>query len=296
MNKTIIYFILTTLMSLLGTKTVAYDIAVENSAGVKIYYNYLDIDNELAVVKGDSKYTSTIVIPDIVTHDNNTFKVTRIGSEAFYECDGLTSVIIPNTVRDIEDYAFSYSADLTSVPLGNNVTTIGNDAFSGCYSLSSINIPDSMKTIGGFAFANCKSLASINIPNSVTAIGYSAFSGCESLTSIIIPNSVNNIGGGIFTNCISLISVTIPDNMTNIVNSMFSGCSALISISIPNSVKRIEDYAFAGFFGECTLSRIESFHFPSVDCRIKALLSVFFSLIGICGSDIDGLPSHQTTK
>jgi len=71
---------------------------------------------------------------------------------AFYECSGLTSVTIPNSV-----------------------TSIGGSAFKGCSSLTSVTIPNSVTTIGSYAFSHCKELASVTIGSGVTSIGYNAF-------------------------------------------------------------------------------------------------------------------------
>ena len=87
--------------------------------------------------------------------------VTIIGVEAFYGCDGLTSVTIPNSV-----------------------TIIGDGAFSECSGLTSVAIPFSVTSIGSFAFQSCSDLTSVVIPSSVTSIGDGAFSECSGLTSV----------------------------------------------------------------------------------------------------------------
>ena len=117
-----------------------------------------------------------------------------ICNEAFYWCDSLTSINIPDSVTSIGDRAFIRCESLTNINIPDSVTSIGNSAFYGCVSLTCINIPDSVTSIGDWAFNQCESLTSINIPNCVTSIGNEAFYECKSLTSIIIPNSVIKMG------------------------------------------------------------------------------------------------------
>ena len=197
-----------------------------------------------------------------------------IGNGAFFWCESLTSINIPNSVTTIGNGAFSRCSSLISINIPNSVTTIGRGAFTFCNSLTSITIPNSVVTIIGnpfyFWYGNLynESKAFIyedhvlfnknkttliayiareknyTIPNSVTTIGEGAFKGCHFLTSIKIPNSVTTIGEGAFNGCYSLTSINIPNSVTTIGKLAFNGCYSLTSINIPNSVTTIENRAF----------------------------------------------------
>ena len=108
----------------------------------------------------------------------------NIGDYAFYNCTGLTSVIIPSSVTTIGSYAFSDCNGLASLTIGNGVTSIGSYAFYSCNNLTSVTIPSSVTTIGSCAFSGCTGLTNVTIGNGVTNIGSYAFSGCTGLTSI----------------------------------------------------------------------------------------------------------------
>ena len=117
----------------------------------------------------------------VITFDGD---VTMIGDEAFYNCDKLTSVTLPESVASIGKKAFYDCDGLTEFTIPDSVTTIGYEAFYKCTSLTSVKIGDSVTTIGYFAFSSCTSLTSVNIPDSVTSIGERAFSWCTRLTSV----------------------------------------------------------------------------------------------------------------
>ncbi len=176
---------------------------------------------------------------------NLTAPVTSIERIAFWNCTGLTSVIIPNSVTSISVAAFWYCTSLSSVTIPNSVTTIGYDAFAVCSSLTSVTIPNSVTSIGHGAFADCSSLTSVTIPNSVTEIPSGCFFSCTSLTRVTIPNSVTTIGDNAFCDCPSLTSVTIGNSVTTIGEDAFSFCSSLPNVTIPNSVTTIGISAFA---------------------------------------------------
>ena len=81
---------------------------VASAAAVEIdgiYYNIIGTGKELEVTKNDGN-TGDVVIPETVIYNEKTYSVTSIGSYAFHDCSGLTSVTIPNSVTSIGSYAF----------------------------------------------------------------------------------------------------------------------------------------------------------------------------------------------
>ena len=130
------------------------------------------VGGEIPMLEGD------LVLP-------NDGRITSIGNNAFCYCDGLTSVIIPDSV-----------------------TSIGESAFYGCERLTSVTIPDGVTSIGERVFAECTALTSIELPDGITSIGERAFYGCTGLTSIKLPDSVTSIGKFTFGSCGTVKSIT----------------------------------------------------------------------------------------
>ena len=240
----------------------AYDFSIENSDGKVIYYLFGNSENEVSVCRSSLSrntynyychdYGGKIEIPESVVYNEKIYKVTSVSSNAFENCDELTSITIPNSVTTIGSFAFYDCDGLTSINIPNSITSIGDAAFQDCYRLTSVNISNSITSIGNSTFKSCVNLTSVTIPNGVISIGHSAFYGCEKISSITIPNSVTSINSNAFYDCKGLASVLLSNNITTIEPSTFYGCSNLTSIIIPNSVVSIGSNAF----GNC--SNLES--------------------------------------
>jgi len=221
MKKQLLFFVL----MLLPLVASAYDFSAKNADGVTIFYNFINDDKELEVTDYGPTissiysrvYKGNVVIPEEVTYMNRTRKVTSIGYYAFYDCDDLTSVTIPNSVTSIGSCAFMSCYDLTSVIIPNSVTSIGSGAFSDCARLTSITISNSVTSISSSAFEGCYSLTSVTIPNSVTSIEKRAFYRCSGLTSITIPNSVTSIGSSAFERCDIPTVISLIENPFTII-------------------------------------------------------------------------------
>ncbi|UMB59745.1 leucine-rich repeat domain-containing protein [Lutibacter sp. A80] len=129
---------------------------------VGIKYN-ITSGSTVEVVKNSPVYSGVINIPDTVTHLGITYNVTSIATQAFYQCTGLTSVTIPNSVIVIGAEAFHNCTSLTNVSIPNSVTTIEDNAFNNCTGLASVSIGSSILTIGNYTFNNCTSLTSVSV-------------------------------------------------------------------------------------------------------------------------------------
>ena len=199
--------------------------------------------SETKIVSGGGRYLYDDYNRDYYTHDN------ELGSRAFYNCSGLTSLSLPSGITSIGWEAFSGCSGLTSLSLPSGITSIGSKAFSGCSGLASLSLPSGLTSIGSEAFSGCSGLTSLSLPSGLTSIGSEAFSGCSGLTSLSLPSGLTSIDFNAFSGCSGLTSLSLPSGLTSIDFNAFSGCSGLTSLSLPSGLTSIGDGAFSGCSG-----------------------------------------------
>lgn len=257
---------------------------------------------------------------EIILPDNYKGEYYSIGSEAFENCDNITSVVISDGVISIGNYAFYDCDKLVNVEISNSVTDIWSHAFSSCDKLANIDIPNSVETIGDYAFCYLKNLTSIDIPSSVKTIGQMAFQDCG-LTSITMNSGETKIGQKAFARCYNLerVNITdlaawckiyfetydsnpvhiaksiymngeeitelvIPEGVTSIRQWAFVNCNNIKSVTIANSTKSVGNWAFSACKGLTTVkfgNGVETIWAAFEDCENLSHVEISPNLKGI---------------
>lgn len=253
------------------------------------------------------------VIPDeAFTGCNKLVKVniypTTIGESAFLDCQslsdlefianvadvavgafsntGIRTLNVPETLKVIKAYTFSYCSLLKDITLPDTLESIDPYAFYCSDNVKSVTTPSlglhaipasnlesviltSGTTIAEAAFCYIENLKYLEIaPDTITTIGKSAFAGCKYLTNVTLPDTVTSIGDGafaetgltnivlpnklaaisdsVFKNCLDLKSVSMPDAITSIGDEAFLYCESLATINLPTKLNSIGNHAFMG--------------------------------------------------
>ena len=150
-----------------------------------IYYNVTSSTERTVEVtfRGEywhyyDEYQGVVKIPSTFFYNGMEYHVVSIGSEAFYGCRGLTSIILPESLTSIGSKAFYDCWGLTSINFPEGLTSIGSETFYHCSGLTSIDLPEGLTSIGNYTFYGCRGLTSINFPEGLTSIGFEAFRDC----------------------------------------------------------------------------------------------------------------------
>lgn len=134
-------------------------------------------DGTLEVIQvGESK---KIKIP----REYNGRTVTSIGKSSF-RMSKVEEVILPNTIKSIAEYSFSFATELKEIIIPEGITEISANTFTGCTSLTYVQLPESLEKIGMYAFDGSGIECAV-IPMNVTTIDEFAFAECPYLTDVI---------------------------------------------------------------------------------------------------------------
>ena len=165
----------------------------------------------------------------------------KISNSMFSGCSALSSIALPDSVTEIERYAF-FETGLRNIQLPEKLTLIGEYAFCNCKNLEQVQLPSQLKELGDGAFSSCENLAQIQLPSQLNKLGIDAFRNCTSLDKIDIPAGLKQIEPDTFCNT-GLTSVTLHEGLTKIKDGAFHDCLKLKKIRIPKSVTNIGELA-----------------------------------------------------
>ncbi|MGM9643334.1 MAG: leucine-rich repeat domain-containing protein [Eubacteriales bacterium] len=153
---------------------------------------WFKIDENGAITFDEDKYNgpSELTVPDVF--DNRL--VMAIGQKGFFYVSEINAIVLPPSIKRIEEHGFFNCDKLTEIVLPDYVEYIGDQAFENCFALKSVTFSKNLKQIGTAAFRNCDELTEITLPEGFETLGARAFSANEKLVSISFPSTVKTIG------------------------------------------------------------------------------------------------------
>ena len=283
----------------------------------------------------ESAFGSCRNLASIVVSENNSVYDSRGNCNAIIETatntliSGCMNTVIPNDIEAIARWAFMRSESLKSIVIPETVRLIDSFAFEGCDSLTSVKsyIPaENLFAIDSYAFLEVdKEACTLYVPvgakeTYAATRGWSEFTNIVEIpygkcgdnatweladgvltisgtgdmydydsdgpwydyhleiTSVVIEVGITSIGNNAFNFCFGLTSIEIPNSVTSIGNYAFSQCHGLTSIEIPNSVTSVGDWAFSSCSG------LTSIEIPNSVTSIGG--SAFYACSGLTSIEI----------
>ena len=181
--------------------------------------------------------------------------LTEIASSAFATCDGITSLILPESLKSMGDEAFA-GTSISEIMIPKSLQYFGGGAFASCPYLTAIDVLAEnpyYNAIDGtvysedgttfVAYPTGNTATDYTVLSGTQAIGNGAFAGTFYLQNAISPDGVRLIGTSAFANS-SVVTVTLGNGLTEIGESAFSYAVRLTSVNLPEGLKKVGMFAF----------------------------------------------------
>jgi hypothetical protein len=261
------------LLAVLFAALFSSGVAPAQTSGVSGNFQYMATATEVTITHYPGNLGGSLSVPSTI----NGIHVTTIGAGAFDNCQYLTSISLPTSIKILGTSAFSRCSGLSNFPISSAVTSISGNVFTGCSRITSVSIPASVPRILS-TFHYCRSLTTITVDSAnpsyssregmlfnedfsvlirvpggktgkvvveegTTAAG--AFSAAYLVDEVVLPESNISINDYMFAECESLRTFVLPEGFTSIGQFAFRNCDSLEGMIIPDTVQTTGRYAFA---------------------------------------------------
>ena len=193
---------------LINTKDIN-EIKIAQSLGIEVNPYDITEEGELLSSYGNLLLMSedgTLTIPE---------RVTKIGEGAFSNLEGLKTIIIPGTCKEIANNAFAYNPTLETVIMEDGVEKIGEDAFKSCTNLTTVEMPHTITDVGSRCFRDDTNLEKVKLSNNLKILNNQVFCACTKLKNIELSENLEQISTECFVGT-GITEIKFPANLKTI--------------------------------------------------------------------------------
>ena len=243
---------------------------VQGSSVTSAYKLDYKISDHQIEITSFTKTTSASAVGVIIPSTINGYNVTSIGKFAFYCCDGISSIVMPDTVISLGDYSFSTCSNLKTVTLSRNLSSekSGGYLFYNSTSIETVYVPENMidqtfidhfnyhlDTVIKGSVNNSQYRLDYEIPikdRNATITKYNANANASDNVTVTIPDTilgrnVTKIATGAFSSS-NVYQVIMSNNITTLESWSFYGCANLKKLTVSKNVSCAQSggYLFTG--------------------------------------------------
>lgn len=209
-----------------------------------VFWKYLTVNEDSGMIRlletdhAKQHLKGKFFIP---THVHN-IRVIGIGETGFKDCNEITEVVLPESIKYIDKMAFHECKKLTSITLSQSLEAIKEGAFGFCEKLKTIDIPNGIKRIEKSTFYTCQELENVHLPEGLEEIEESAFEACKKL-DIYLPSTIKTIGKrafGLGKYNTAIKTVYIPKSQNDRIRKLINSSKLSISDQLP-AIKEYDD-------------------------------------------------------
>lgn len=191
----------------------------------------IEIDKQGMISKINPYIKGNLSIPDYIESEGYSGYINGFSADSFYDLM-LSGIVMDKCshIKNIPESLFAKNENIETVILPDSLVNIENDAFRDCRNLKIVYMPDGVKTIGKRAFMNDTSMLSLSLsafgmslPKNLEILETGVFSGCANLGTkenpFVIPDSVKQIKGTALDGIMYLSYLGNKADMEKIISS-----------------------------------------------------------------------------
>lgn len=236
------------------------------------------------------------------SHDGET--VVAIGEKVFFKHAMVQSISIPNTVKEVGQWAFAQCPELKQIKGSEYLQRIAGGAFQENEALEVLDLSGATE-LGSYLCMGDTSLREVKLCDDLTELPQGAFGGCTALKTITLPSKLQTIKISAFQNT-AIENITLPDSVTELQMYAFRYCRQLKTIQFSDSLQQIGNGAFEQCYAleeavlPATLQKLGRFAFSSCESlKTVAFHSATTQIGDTCFNYCDALetvtlPSNMT--
>lgn len=220
--------------------------------------NDMSGENKRAFFDSVNKVTKEVIVPE---------GINLIGHSTFNE-SRIEKITLPESLKEIEGYAFYRCKALKAAEIPKNVKIIGERAFY-CSGLEEITLKEGLEIIEINAFSTTP-LKAVNIPSTVVEIGAYAFSSTE-IEEVILPKNLVTVKRGVFDGCGKLKRACISEGTMVLEADIFDNCQSLEEVYFPSTLISVSKIFYNDMHNGNI--KLKNLHFASDEKNCSILLN-----------------------
>ncbi|MBQ9905272.1 MAG: leucine-rich repeat protein [Oscillospiraceae bacterium] len=196
-----------------------------------------DVEDDGVIIVG---YTDDLPAVLVIPSEIEGKPVKGFAQFALANCDKLTEVTLPDSVKSFGMQTFWGCKNLKKATIPEGITAIYEAAFASCTALTEVKLPSTLTKLGNLVFSGCTSLSKVDIPEGCLDFSEPAFGDTPWLAAQQAKNPLVSVNGVLIDASAASGEVTVPDDVKVINPYAFMDCDAITKITLPQSVAKLD--------------------------------------------------------
>lgn len=161
-----------------------------------------------------------------------------------FKSSTVKEVILPESIENIESYAFYMAKQLVKINIPSKITEIKEFTFNTCASLREVDFSEGLEVVGEYAFQHCQLLNTFTFPSSLRELKTSSFEQITSIEHLVLNEGLEIIGDFAFAYNEYIEEITFPSTLKTIGKYAFMQNYRLKELKLVEGIQELQEGSF----------------------------------------------------